>query len=373
MRLVVFGGWFGSRNLGDDAILIGLRNVLGRAVPGVELVVLSTDPEYTERVCGVEAVKLRSPRSLVRNKEEYLTVFEEADGCIVSGGTPIYDYGHLSRAIHMALPAIKGKPLVFFGIGAKPLSSFKGREVTRLLLRGASLISTRDAPSRGVLMQLTRTPIVVTGDSALHMEPVTPGKPSEQVALICPRHLSLDHRKSYHQPLTSSEINKTRHMVARAADHLISRGYEVRFTPFHTVPPDDDRQEITRILNLMKSGDAETLPRPASPEAALRLTAEAGLVVGLRLHSLILAGLSGTPVASVGYDMKIDGFMGLAGASRSLCHAEDGLDALSARVDHIIDDHEEAQRTLADNVEMMRRRISSESLKAARLLSGQPP
>jgi polysaccharide pyruvyl transferase WcaK-like protein len=373
LRLVVFGGWFGSRNLGDEAILIGLRNVLGAAMPGVELVALSTDPEYTERVCGVEAVRLRSPRNLVRNREEYLRVLEEADGCVVSGGTPIYDYGHLSRAIHMALPVIKGRPLVFFGVGAKPLASFKGREVTRLLLRGASLISTRDAPSRSVLTRLTRTPIVVTGDSALHMERAAAEKPREPTALICPRHLSLDHRRSYHQPLTSPEISRIRHMVAKAADHLISMGYAVRFAPFHTVPPDDDRLEITRVLNLMSSREAETLPRPASPEAALRLTAEASLVVGLRLHSLILAGLAGTPVASVGYDIKIDGFMELAGADRYLCYAEDGLDALSARVDQLIEDRDEAQRTLAGNVEMMRRRISSESMKVARLLSGQPP
>jgi len=373
LRLVVFGGWFGSRNLGDEAILIGLRNVLRTAMPGVELVALSTDPEYTERVCGVEAVRLRSPRSLVRNREEYLRVFDEADGCVVSGGTPIYDYGHLSRAIHMALPTIKGKPLVFFGVGAKPLSSFKGREVTRLLLRGAKLISTRDAPSRGVLTRLTRTPIVVTGDSALHMERAAAEEPREPVALVCPRHLSLDHRRSYHQPLTSPEINRVRHMVARAADHLISMGYAVRFTPFHTEPHDDDRLEIKRVLNLMRSGDAETLPRPASPEAALRLAADASLVVGLRLHSLVLAGLAGTPVASVGYDVKIDGFMELAGASRSLCHAGDGLNALSDRVSRLLEDREEASRTLTGNVEMMRRRISSEALKVARLLSGQPP
>jgi len=123
----------------------------------------------------------------------------------------------------------------------------------------------------------------------------------------------------------------------------------------------------------MKSEDAETLPRPASPEAALRLTAEAGLVVGLRLHSLILSGLSGTPVASVGYDIKIEGFMRLAGVSRYLCHVQDGLDALNARVDHLITDHVEVRRTLAENVEMMRRRISSESLKVARLYSGRRP
>ena len=372
MRLVVFGGWFGSRNLGDEAILIGLRNVLRASMPGVELVALSTDPEYTERVCGVESVKLRSPRSLVRNREEYLRVFDEADGCIVSGGTPIYDYGHLSRAIHMALPAIKGKPLVFFGVGAKPLPSFKGRGVTRLLLRGAKLISTRDAPSRVVLTRLTRTPIVVTGDSALHMERTAAEEPNEPLALICPRRLSLDHRRSYHQPLSSPEINRIRHMVARAADRLGSKGYAVRFTPYHTATPDDDRHEITRVMNLMR-GEAGTLPRPTSPGAALRLAAEASLVVGLRLHSLVLAGLAGTPVASVGYDVKIDGFMELAGASRYLCHAGDGLDALSDRVDTLIEEREDATRTLAGSVEMMRRRISSESVKVARLLCGQPP
>jgi polysaccharide pyruvyl transferase WcaK-like protein len=149
--------------------------------------------------------------------------------------------------------------------------------------------------------------------------------------------------------------------------------YLVRFAPFHTPAADDDRHEITRVLNLMRNGDAETLPRPASPEAALSLAAEASLVVGLRLHSLVLAGLAGTPVASVGYDAKIDGFMELAGVSRYLCHGGDGLDALSDRVDRLIEEYEEAGRTLTDNVEMMRRRISSESLKVSRLLSGQPP
>lgn len=373
MRLVVFGGWFGSRNLGDDAILVGLRNVLGGAIPDAELVALSTDPEYTERTCGVEASRLRSPRGLVRNLEEYLGIFDEADGCIISGGTPIYDYGHLSRAIHVALPAIRGKPLVFFGVGAKPLHSFKGREVTRLLLRGVKLISTRDAPSRAVLTRLTRTPIVVTGDSALHMDGVAAEEPREPVALICPRYLSLDHRRSYHQPLSSPEINRIRHMVARAADRLTSMGYTVRFAPYHTVPLDDDRLEITQIQSLMRSRGAETLPRPASPGAAVRLAAEASLVVGLRLHSLVLAGLAGTPVASVGYDVKIDGFMEMVGASRFLCHCEDGPDALSARVKHLLEGRGEARRSLTDNVESMRRRITGEAVKVARLFSGRPP
>ena len=36
-RVLVYGGWFGSGNVGDDAILIGLRNLLSETIPGVEI------------------------------------------------------------------------------------------------------------------------------------------------------------------------------------------------------------------------------------------------------------------------------------------------------------------------------------------------
>jgi len=65
LRFAVFGGWFGSGNLGDDAILIGLRKVLERVFPRVEIVTLSTDPAHTRRVCGSypEGLRRRSCKS----------------------------------------------------------------------------------------------------------------------------------------------------------------------------------------------------------------------------------------------------------------------------------------------------------------------
>jgi len=66
MRFVVFGGWFGSGNLGDDSILIGLRRVLNQVMPDVEIVAVSSYPAQTRQVCGVEAVSLLSPLGLLR-------------------------------------------------------------------------------------------------------------------------------------------------------------------------------------------------------------------------------------------------------------------------------------------------------------------
>ena len=371
MRLLVFGGWFGSRNLGDDAILVGLREIMGRAIPGAEITALSTDPEYTRQACGVDSVKLRSPRDLLRSRESYLAAFSEADAVVVTGGTPIYDYGHVSRAIHMGLPAAQGKPLILFGVGAKPLRSAQGRGITRLLLMGASAISARDQYSRRVLAQVASQPVTVTGDSGLFVEPeATQVKLTRPAAVIAPRLLSADYRAHYHAELSQVDINKTRHMVARAADALTEDGLNVYFTPFHTVRPDDDRLEIERIMNLMRGREAEVLGRPRSPGEAQTILGSADLVVGLRLHSLVLAAAAGAPTATVEYDPKVRGFMEMAGAQEYVCRPEDGLGALTDAAHRALDERDRASVRLKDSVEAMKRRIMGEAARVSGLLGG---
>lgn len=375
MKLLVFGGWFGSRNLGDDAILIGLREILDKAIPEAEITALSTDPQYTMRICGVNAIKLQSPTQFMFKHASYRKVFRESDACIVTGGTPIYDFGHISRTIHFGIPRLEEKPIILFGVGAKPLKSLQGRGLIRVLLKGTSLISTRDQVSRNILMQVTDQPVRVSGDSALYVD----GRDevvdlnwidqSRSLVIICPRFLSVDHKSHFHEPLMVTEINRIRHAVARTADSLVKRGCQVVFLPFHTVRPDDDRTEITRIRNLMKHRDVTVLEHPGTPMKAMKILGKARLVLGLRLHSLILAASQGVPVASMDYDIKIRGFMELAGVLDCLSHLDEGLFDLENRVGSTLDRHERYSRILEHSCEQMRRRIMSEAVRLANLLS----
>ncbi|WP_293914027.1 polysaccharide pyruvyl transferase family protein, partial [Deinococcus sp.] len=50
------------------------------------------------------------------------------------------------------------------------------------------------------------------------------------------------------------------------------------------------------------------------PQIALDAIAGAGMVVGVRLHALILAAAAGTPFVGVSYDPKVSGFCADAGA-----------------------------------------------------------
>ena len=329
MNILVYGGWFGSGNLGDEAILQGVNQILKKRLPEANLTALTINPEYTYKHTGVRGEKIESPRTLLRNRDRYLNLFKRVDIHLLTGGTPFYDYGHLSRIVHLGLPALSNRKVYCFGVGSKPITTLKGREITRILLKNTAIISTRDMISKQILQPLSgrlTKPITVTGDSALMLEPAKTQRAQNHV-LFCPRRLTENHKILFHQQSDKATINRIRHMQAKAADRLIKDGNRVSFMPFHVVPPDDDMEEIRIIRNLM-SCEPDVLPRPENTAKALEIIGGAALVVGLRLHSLIFASIQGTPFISVDYDIKIRGFMELMGTSQYLSDSRQGLETL---------------------------------------------
>jgi len=375
MEVLVYGGWFGSGNLGDEAILIGVRNILKKHLPEARLTALSIDPDYTERTCGVEAVKLESPRTVIKNRRTYFDLFKEAKACIVTGGTPFYDYGHLSRIIHMGLPSIKEKKLICFGVGSKPIKSLKGREITRRILRHSLSISTRDQPSKDILMGVMRNSrngrlprVNLTGDSGLFLDSTLRVNGKGDTVYFCPRRLMDANKKLYHEKIDIQAISRVRHMQAIAADGLVDMGYEVVFMPFHTVYPDDDFEEIRVIRNLMKR-ESQVTPRPCSPETGLRMIGESAMVVGMRLHSLVLAASCGVPFTSIEYDIKIGGFMDHMGLDGLKCSPEGGLRSLAEASETILENRGEVSRKIRSRVSEVRRLISDDADRLAKDVS----
>lgn len=370
MRILVYGGWFGSGNLGDEAILQGVNKVLSKRLPEAEITALSTNPDQTYTQTGVKAEKIESPRSFLKNRDRYLDLFKAADVHLLTGGTPFYDYGHLSRIIHFGLPALNNRRVFCFGVGSKPITTLRGREITRIVLKNTAIISTRDKYSKQILQQLTGNmskPITVTGDSALMLAPVSVQRGSDQV-IFCPRRLVEDHKLLYHQKQDTDSINRIRHMQAIAADRLTEEGYSVSFMPFHCVSPDDDREEIRIIRNLMRHR-ADVLPRPENSIAALKTIGGAALVVGLRLHSIIFATMQGTPFASIDYDIKIRGFMEHMHAQEYLTGTSEGLNKLNEITEKALRDKEKYSNRLVNRVKALRRTINDEVNRLAKALN----
>jgi len=349
----------------------------------VEIAALSIDASQTKRVCDVEAFPLKSPRELLTPRPglgiiDYRRHFEWADACVLTGGTPIYDYDHISRIIHCRLPRLLGKELICFGIGVKPVRSFHGKRVVRWLLEDAAAVSTRDLGSERELRRMgLEGEITVTGDSALFLKPETIDTETlEKMGLesfdhpvaICPRALSPDHRAHYHAPLTYATISKTRRNIAAAADWIAETGHDVVFIPMHQAPGDDDTAEIAEIRGRMKE-TSTVVKNVESPERAMELLGRMNAVFGMRLHSLMLAAMEGTPIVSVDYDPKIRGFMEHAGAEDYLSGLEDPPEALIRQIEKALDNHTSLKQRLLDSCERMRAKIIEEAHRIAEIIN----
>ncbi len=360
MRTLVFGGWFGSGNLGDEAILMGVNHIFRRVIPEIRITVLSINPDYTRKISGLESIQLKSPREIFSSNKKYLSSLAEIETCLITGGTPIYDYDFFSKCIHWGLPIINGSRIFLFGIGAKRISSLKGKIITKTLLDQSNRTSVRDFYTFYALKSLSRRSITLTGDSAL-CYPYELDRNEEKMIVICPRSLNQDHISSYHDNITTENIQKIRKMIAKTCDFLVKKGFSVIFVPFHNTPKDNDLAEIHSIVNKMKKRDAVILDRPDSPQDFINIINSSNFVIGLRLHSLILSAVAKVPYISIGYDNKIGGFMTLTGMNRFLGRINDDYHFMIKRIERINNDREKIESHLETRVKNIRRNILKEA------------
>ncbi|MHA1943739.1 MAG: polysaccharide pyruvyl transferase family protein [Candidatus Thorarchaeota archaeon] len=319
-RILIFGGWFGSRNAGDEAILLALKHLLEEAIPGARIFAHSIDPEYTRRVCGVEPVFAPRNARFPGKALALMRAYRSMDLFVVSGGTPIFDYFFASRAFHLGVPLMSRIPMVFFGIGVKPVRSRYGKWFYRHVLKRAKYISARDPNVRERLeaMGVDRK-IDLTADSAICL-PSSPDREAEEslcragldldqpIVGICPIFLSDNFRDHYHEPVPRGRREAAYQHLADLADRLITTGRQVVFLPMHQVPPDDDCAVIQEIRERMQRS-APALKPDEDPSLVTNLLGRMDMVVGMRLHSVLLASSRHVPVCAIGFDMKVGSFM----------------------------------------------------------------
>ena len=148
---LLVGGYFGCGNLGDDAILLGLLQLLREQAPEIRVSVLSGDPRATRALCHVDAYRRKSPLSLLR-------AFLSADAFLLGGGSLLQNRtGRLSLAYYLGLLRLSRllkKPAALFAAGIGPLLGEADRRKTCLALSSLSHVGLRDPLSLSLLRSL---------------------------------------------------------------------------------------------------------------------------------------------------------------------------------------------------------------------------
>jgi len=280
VRVAIFG-YYGFGNLGDEAVLTAMLQHLHQALPSAESWVLSADPGWTERVHGVRAVRRTDLRAVRR-------LFRTADLVCSGGGSLFQDATSWRSPLFYGLlhELARRRPLVVYAQGVGPLRRRASRVVTKRAMEHAARITVRDPDSAALLRQLgVRKPVEVVCDPALALRPRgSPGPRKILAVSVRP------------WPGVGWE---TVHGALREAVRRTEAG--VRVVCLHRATDLQVSSELAEALG------AELLA-PSTPQEALRGVAGARVLVGMRLHALVLAAAAGVPFVGLAYDPKVSSF-----------------------------------------------------------------
>jgi polysaccharide pyruvyl transferase WcaK-like protein len=315
----VWGGWYGSRNIGDTAILLGIRELYKKINAGKHYYIgfLSTDVDYTSTngVSGKQAL-VKSDLLKPWKYGRLIQVFNEADRVIISGGTPIFDFSHKIRTFYFLLPVMLKKPFILFGAGVKPIKSWYGRKYIPFTLKRAEYVSTRDDGSTEILKDMG-VDTAKTADSAFFapaasretLDPVLEKygiKWGEKILVVAPRLMSPDKKRLYlDEDMGKDVITETPKKIAKAIDNVAGKFDKVVFMAMHYYGPDSDYELIKETMALTKTKKKVFIEEELRAEIAIALFKHARIVLAMRLHALLLSASMCTPMVGVAYEQKV--------------------------------------------------------------------
>ena len=325
MNRIVVSGYYGSKNAGDEAMLAAMIEVLSDLDPQVNITVISANPEDTEKRHGVHAVSWLSFGGIVR-------ALRHAD-LLVSGGGSLLQNVTSGRSLYYYLGVIwlaerLGVPVMLYAQGIGPVCGGVARGLMRRIAGGVSLITVRDYGSYEEIESLgiTKPPTLVTADPVLAIHPMDLGMG---------RGILKKAKADGARPVVGISVREWRgwdhykQVIAETADR-VAEELDARIVFFPMQVP-EDVQTAETIASRMKT-KATVLADEFTTSELLSLVGNFDLLLAVRLHALIFAGVMGVPMVGVSYDPKIDRFLGSIGETAAGNLTDVTADAVMGKV-----------------------------------------
>lgn len=311
---VVVSGYYGYNNLGDEAILTALTQQLRAASPGIEIVALSGNPSRTSTTLGIQAVDRLSLPSVWR-------ALKNADLFVSGGGSLLQDVTGLGSVPYylglMRLAKLAGTPTMMLGQGVGPLGLPTSRWMVGKAVSDLEAVTVRDDDSRDLLVRcgVPRERIELTADPVLALEPASP----ENARELWDRLGLIDGRPTIAvsvRPWATWYERQLKAFSAVLAQRAAAWDAQILLLPFHR-PDDEPLVEELRDCLLTRPEahrpHVVVLEEALGPQAMMAALGKVDLLVGMRLHALIMGAAMNVPAIGLVYDPKIAAFAKLAG------------------------------------------------------------
>lgn len=354
-KKIVISGYYGFDNIGDEAVLYAILSQLRDTIPEVSITVLSNNPEKTKLMYEVKAVN----RWQIK---EVSQAIKESDLLISGGGSLLQDVTS-GKTIPYYLAIVKlaqwyKKKVVFYSQGIGPINHSYNKWLIKNVVNKADAIFVRDNHSKEVLEELgIRKPVKVTADPVLGI------KPNEDVYKYVKD--LLGEKKAvgvYIRPWENEQ--ELLNSLEKALQYVIREGYKVYLIPMYYL---QDR-EIAHKLKDRLGENAVVIDKMLTIDEVVSYTACFEFIIGMRLHSLIMAAAAKVPMIGLSYDPKVKDFMKDMEIPYCTEVQQMGSNELIYMIQEVIDHKDTLKRHLSAVCELQKEKLNWPAVSIKQLL-----
>ena len=285
-------GYFGSGNIGDDAILLAFNKATEHL--NLHTQVLCGNVEKLSRNYGLRGV-LKTDMNRVKD------AIKECDAVVFPGGSIFQDVTSVRSAIYYSeivkIAKKEKKKVVMLGQGVGPLKKFLSKRAAIGAFNQVDMLCVRDRDSVTTLKELGVKPTPrLTADMAFLLPKPTLSEDSGSFGVAGMKSIGISARP----------FGKTKEVVDMFGE-LIKRLSAAGYVPT-MIALDEQDEQIVQAIAKAHGGKVPELKGVSHPVQLQQRIARMEAVISMRLHGGILATTVGVPPYMISYDPKVSAF-----------------------------------------------------------------
>lgn len=302
MPKILISGYHGFGNCGDEAILQTMCETISKLKDDIQITALSYAPEDTRKLYQIHAVYRFAWKEVLKS-------IQETDILISGGGSLLQDKTS-TRSLFYYLSIILtgkllGKKVLIYSNGIGPIRRSFSRWLTKKIVNQVDLITLREELSKEELNELgvKKPPIFVTADPVFLYEGQELNDAEDLLQL---EGIPMD------KPLVGVMFRdwmtkeSFAHKIAVICDWIVEK-YDMNIVFMPMQFPNDLKisKEIQRHMRM----PSYMVTKKYNAKAIMRGIHNLHLVLGMRLHALIIAAIYHIPMLGFAYDPKVDHYL----------------------------------------------------------------
>lgn len=311
-------GNYGHNNNGDEAILAGMLNQLKSIDENCDITIFSNTPSDTIDRYNLKTQKFKYNKgntllSIIYTIGKVYKNLKDLDLVIIGGGQllmDLYRRGPMLYAMYSILGKLAGKTIIYHAVGAGPISTKIGKFFIGLGLKNATSISVRDIQSKELLEKKygIGDKVILAADPAFSLEKRHDNKGDTNKTI---GFTTLPYFNGVYWPGEDMDKYNSYIGVLQEIIQMLLDQTDYNIILFSTAYPADTKSS-TDLYNRINSKNKDRLINRIDnlhPNQLLETINECDLIIGTRLHSLILAVVGEKPIIGIEYQAKVRNFM----------------------------------------------------------------